>query len=919
MMNPFRASRLLFAVLLLSLILKVSGCGSGGGGEKTTEGSNTPAQGSSPPTVLSTSPANGATHVPVDGPIQVTFSEEMDRATLTAATLWVQTGSRRIAGAIRSDGKTATFIPSPPLASNTTYVVTVTTGAKSLSGRVIQENFSWEFTTVALPDRQPPSVSKTLPLNGAVNVATNTALIATFSEEIDPATVTAGTVLLQREGHAVSGTVRPNGKTVVFTPSTGLSADTPYTATITTGVKDPAGNALAAGYSWSFRTGGAADTAPPVVLATQPADHATQVAVDRAIITTFNEPMDLSSLNSDSVRLSTGGRLVAGRIAYSGTAAMLIPLENLQHDATYQATITTGVRDAAGNNMAAERSWTFTTETVRSATPPRIVSTRPAQGETGIDIKGSVSATFDHEIDPASLTPQTFLLRKLGDSASVPGSVTYDPNTKSVYFILQAGLAPATVYQAALTAGLRDASGNFLPSDYAWTFTTERRDALLSVAPSILTFMATPDGAPPAAQRLTLSQKGGDPVRWSLSSDLPWLTLTPSSGAGPATVAASITTTQLGAGSREGSVTVSAPGAGADPAKIPVRYLLAPSAACLERTRTPYLAFVAPDSATLAWECAPQGRVEWGAAPNFTDRLEVGAQNGNKHFATLSNLTPNTAYVYRVTTNDEILGTGTFRTAKGPGENDFSFLIFGDSGQGTPAQRAMASVMGQLNFSFAIVVGDVIYDGGYETEFDPHYFAPYKGLIDHFPFFPVVGNHDLVADRGETFKQNFFHPQGNLYYDFHWGDTHFIALNSTYSDDPAQRAWLDQTLAGSTARWKIVYFHHPPYNSGIYGNNPYVQQDFVPILEKYHVDVVFTGHAHDYERTFPINQITYFVTGGGGGGLTPVGKSDFTAYAESRYHLLLAEMTADTLTIKAIDLNGAVFDSVAISKSETAE
>jgi 3',5'-cyclic AMP phosphodiesterase CpdA len=262
------------------------------------------------------------------------------------------------------------------------------------------------------------------------------------------------------------------------------------------------------------------------------------------------------------------------------------------------------------------------------------------------------------------------------------------------------------------------------------------------------------------------------------------------------------------------------------------------------------------------------------------------------------------------------LGTGTFQTAKGAGANDFSFLIFGDSGQGTSAQKAMASVMKQLNFSFAIHTGDVVYEGGYDSEFDSGYFTPYKSLIDHLPFFPVVGNHDLVADQGATFKENFFHPEGDLYYDFHWGDTHFIALNSTYSDRSAQRTWLEKTLVASTGRWKIVYFHHPPYNSGMFGNNPNIQRDFVPILEKYHVDVVFTGHAHSYERTFPINQITYFVTGGGGGGLTPVSQSDFTAYSGSRYHLLLAEMTPQTLTIKAIDRNGAVFDSVAISKSE---
>lgn len=910
------------ALIVFFLLAKIVGCGSGGGGGEGPD-SNGPTPGPTPtpasPSILSTAPGNGATGVPLDTLIRANFSEEMDSSTLGPATMWVQTGNRRIAGKIRAEGTGATFIPSALLQSSTSYLVTVTTGAKGRSGRAVQENYSWTFTTAAAADTQAPTVSKTLPLNGAMNVATNTVLSVTFSEEIDPATLTADTLHLQSDGRSVSGAVQVAGKTANLTPSPDLRPETLYTATITSGVKDRAGNPLAANFVWSFRTGESADRARPVLLMTQPTDQATQVAVDRAVMAIFNEPIDVSSLNAESITLTSEGKTVAGRIAYSGTTAMFIPLEELRHDAVYQAMVTTGVRDAAGNHLGSERRWTFTTETLRGAASPQVLSTRPGSGETGADIRGSVSATFDHEIDPASVNLQTFLLRRGGDSAPIGGSVTYDPNTHSVYFIPREALSPAAVYQALLTTGVRDPSGNALSREYAWTFTTERQVVFLSVAPSILTFQATPGGTPPAAQSLTLSQKSGGPVRWSLSTDLSWLTLSHSSGVGPATVTASIATTQLDPGVYEGSVTVTASGGEASPKKIPVRYTVAPSAACLGRTRPPYVAFVTADSATIAWECAPQGRVEWGTAPDFTERLEVGAENGNKHFAILPHLASDTAYVYRVTTNEEAIGSGTFQTAKGPGENNFSFVIFGDSGEGTSAQKAIASVMRGLNFSFGMIVGDVIYDGGYETEFDPNYFAPYKSLIDHLPFFPVVGNHDLVADRGATFKQNFFHPQGNLYYDFYWGDTHFIALNSTYSDDPAQRAWLDQTLAGSTARWKIVYFHHPPYNSGIFGNNPYIQRDFVPILEKYHVDVVFTGHAHSYERTFPINQITYFVTGGGGGGLTPIGKSEFTAYADSLYHLLLAEMTPDTLTVKAIDRNGAVFDSVAISKSETAE
>ncbi|HZR45118.1 MAG TPA: Ig-like domain-containing protein, partial [Candidatus Manganitrophaceae bacterium] len=325
-------------------------------------------------------------------------------------------------------------------------------------------------------------------------------------------------------------------------------------------------------------------------------------------------------------------------------------------------------------------------------------------------------------------------------------------------------------------------------------------------------------------------------------------------------------------------------------AEFPWRFTTAPPAPiCPEGTRNPYIAFDTPTTATLAWKCAPDGVAEWGVAPNLTFRFEEHA-SGNKHFVTFTGLAPDTLYRYRVTAGGLPLQEGTFRTAKAAQDNRFTFVVFGDSGIGSPEQAALASRMEKINPDLAFVAGDVIYEAGYDPEFDPRYFLPYQRLIDHLPFYPVVGNHDITADAGATFMSNFFHPDGRLYYDFHWGNTHFIALDSNDPSDPAQLAWLDQTLAQSQAGWKIAYFHHPPYNSGFFGDAfKNVREAFVPLFEKYHVDVVFTGHAHDYERTCPIladrcvaNGITYIVTGGGGAPLTgaPAG-GWFTVHAQN--------------------------------------
>lgn len=345
-----------------------------------------------------------------------------------------------------------------------------------------------------------------------------------------------------------------------------------------------------------------------------------------------------------------------------------------------------------------------------------------------------------------------------------------------------------------------------------------------------------------------------------------------------------------------------------------------PQAACPGRTRLPDIAFDTPASATIAWECAPNGTVEWGIS-TLDHRLEDDLAAGNKHFVTLPSLRPDTRYLYRVTVNGGLLGQGAFQTAKPAGDNRFSFIAFGDSGAGSPAQSALASLMEKLDFSFAIIAGDVIYERGEEREFDPHYFIPYQNLINHLPFFPVAGNHDVWSDQGATFLSNFYHPGGKLHYDFHWGDTHFINFDSTNAEKPQQMAWLERTLASSGALWKIVYFHHPVYSSGEYGGYRTLQDRFVPLFEKHQVDLVITGHDHDYERTCPISGkqcaaggITYLVTGAGGAGTAPVGRSDFTAFSRAVHHLVRAEMAGGTLTLDAIDSGGAVFDSVVLRK-----
>jgi hypothetical protein len=219
-----------------------------------------------PPTVISTSPASGATGASITSVITITFSETIDSTTFNSGTFTLRNGESNVAGTIAFDGALVTFTPSANLAYSTTYTGTITTGVKDLAGNPMSEDYSWTFTTGTAPDETPPTVTAVSPGNSATGVAVTSTLTATFSEAMDASTINTTTFMLDSVGNTpVSGEVTYSGTTATFTPSANLAYSTTYTATITTGVKDLAGNPMSENYSWTFTTGTAPDETPPTV------------------------------------------------------------------------------------------------------------------------------------------------------------------------------------------------------------------------------------------------------------------------------------------------------------------------------------------------------------------------------------------------------------------------------------------------------------------------------------------------------------------------------------------------------------------------------------------------------------------------------------------------------------------------------
>ena len=182
------------ALLLATFMAGCAGNGNGGGGG----GGNAD---TTAPTVISTVPARLATGAQLNANLAVTFSEAMNPSTITTATFTLKEGITIVPGAVSHVGKIAIFNPNNDLSANTTYTATITIGAKDLAGNALANDYVWNFTTGTTADTSAPNVSTTLPVNTATNVAVNENIAVTFSETMNPSTITTATFVLEARGH----------------------------------------------------------------------------------------------------------------------------------------------------------------------------------------------------------------------------------------------------------------------------------------------------------------------------------------------------------------------------------------------------------------------------------------------------------------------------------------------------------------------------------------------------------------------------------------------------------------------------------------------------------------------------------------------------------------------------------------------
>lgn len=306
------------------------------------------------PIVISTNPTDGATSVPLAQIITVKFNEPMNAATITSASLII-TGTAVLSGTITYVDSTATFTPSSPLTANTTYTGRVTTAVHDVSGNMLQTDYIWTFSTGAT---LAPMVISTDPLDVAVGVVLNKTVSATFSMPMNASTFNTTTFTLMDGATVVPGAVTYSGVKAFYNPTADFTPNTEYTATITTGVQNPAGVSIPVDYIWTFTTG---TITAPTVISTIPTDNQVNVPLNQIITADFSEAMNGTTITGASFTLSHGAITVAGIVSYLGTTATFSPSVWLLSGTTYTATITTAAENLAGTPLVNDYVWTFST------------------------------------------------------------------------------------------------------------------------------------------------------------------------------------------------------------------------------------------------------------------------------------------------------------------------------------------------------------------------------------------------------------------------------------------------------------------------------------------------------------------------------------------------------------------------------
>jgi acid phosphatase type 7 len=308
--------------------------------------------------------------------------------------------------------------------------------------------------------------------------------------------------------------------------------------------------------------------------------------------------------------------------------------------------------------------------------------------------------------------------------------------------------------------------------------------------------------------------------------------------------------------------------------------------------RGPYLQCATSNSMIIRWRTSQSviGKVKYGKTLTQLNKQVAEPKSATEHIVKIEGLAPETKYYYTI--------SGDGKQLQGDKDNCFTTLpitgkegvyrvgIFGDPGSLTTLQldvrNQFLKYLGNYRMNVWVALGDIAYDHGWDAEYQVKFFNIYKDkLLKSYPLFTVPGNHDYGDQDSETYfnhnkidyYKTFSMPvsgesggvpsHDQAYYSFDVGNIHFLMLDSFGEEDSTTLAdttgpqvqWIKKDLeANKNKGWVIALWHHPPYSMGSHNSDEQsdmykIRQNFLPLLERYNIDLVICGHSHLYERS----------------------------------------------------------------------
>lgn len=306
----------------------------------------------------------------------------------------------------------------------------------------------------------------------------------------------------------------------------------------------------------------------------------------------------------------------------------------------------------------------------------------------------------------------------------------------------------------------------------------------------------------------------------------------------------------------------------------------------------------------------------------------------NRHTATLAGLKPGTTYVYSVGDGSEEGWSELAEFTTAPDKvKPFSFIYMGDAQNGLDRWGTLArnSFRDRPDAAFYIMAGDLVNRGNDRDDWDSFFYNA-ESIFNQRQLVPAIGNHENQGGHPTLYLENFTLPtngpdtiEAERAYAFEYSNAQFIILDSNLA--PAdQTEWLDKTLAASKATWRFAVYHHPAYSSAPRRDNTEIRKHWLPLFDKYHVDLALQGHDHAYLRTYPMKggkrvdspkDGTVYIVSVSGTKMYDQDPREYTEFGMTNvatYQVLDIQISGDRLVYRSYDIDGAKRDEIIIEK-----